>query len=94
MGAAGFLAAYLGSIRNPLEEPHALEWYPLLWGTWATVIFSGAGAMLYLFYVYGKASDPTSLLFLGPGTFWPFTVLRQPSREFSGQKGRSFSGLP
>jgi len=74
MGAAGFLAAYLGSIRHPREESglQQLERHFVFWGTKATVEFSGAAAMLYLFYVFGKSSDPASLLFLSAGNFLAF----------------------
>jgi hypothetical protein len=72
MGAAGFLAAYLGSVRHPLQESDVLQSYPRYWGVNATVVFFLAAAMLYLFYVYGKASDPATLLFLAAGNFLTF----------------------
>jgi hypothetical protein len=72
MGAGGFLAAYVGNIRHPLEEPHPLDFFPIFWGARITLMFSAAAGALYLFYVYGKNADPLSLLFLATGNFIAF----------------------
>lgn len=72
MGVAGCLAAYVGSIRHPLDEPSVLEFHPFLWGIRTTIIFSVAAVMLYLFYLFGKESQPSSLLYLAAGNYFAF----------------------